>query len=304
MPNVATIIAGENFKINIDVANEIASDLEHNAAYIENIEELSSNKAYDIYFNNLHLDEARNLLENLLEGEDVDFTVQSDEGRKKKLLISDMDSTIINEECLDEIAGELGIKEKIAEITERAMNGEIDFKAALRERVALLKGLDAAKLENVYKEKITFTEGAKELVQTMKQNGAFCVLVSGGFTFFTKRVAEHCGFDIEEANILKIDSEGKLTGKVKEPILDSAAKVNALNHFCQEERVNLRDTLAIGDGANDLPMILESSTQGGLGIAFTAKPFVQAKAKHKINIRNLRYALYVQGYKDSDIVEN
>ena len=183
------------------------------------------------------------------------------------------------------------------------MNGELDFKKALRERVALLNGMDAANLEGVYNNKITFTKGAKELVQTMKQNGAFCILVSGGFTFFTSRVMEHCGFDVEEANILEIDgASSRLTGKVREPILDSSSKLYSLNHFTQEERLGLSETLALGDGANDLPMILESSNAGGLGIAFCAKPFVQAQATHRINIRNLRHVLYAQGYKDSEII--
>jgi len=296
MQNVTTLIAGEGFKLNPQIANEIASDLEHSGGYIENIVELSKNHAYDIYFSRISADEAREIYNASLEGQNVDFIVQGSEGRKKKLLISDMDSTIIEQECLDEIAGELGIKEKIAAITERAMNGELDFKAALRERVALLKGLDAESLDRVYKNKITFTNGALELVKTMRANGAYCVLVSGGFTFFTSRVAAHCGFHIEEANILEIEN-GKLTGKVKEPILDATSKLNSLLYYTEEKNLSLFNTIAIGDGANDLPMIQKSA----LGIAFSAKPFVKKQAIHKIDNRNLRAVLYAQGYKESEI---
>jgi phosphoserine phosphatase len=295
MLSVATIICE---KLTSDKLNQIIENLEHNGILTESVKELSKNFAYDVFINSYKPDEARELLNQMQDEIQFDFIVQGREGRQKKLLISDMDSTIINQECLDEIADELGIKPKIAAITERAMNGELDFKSALRERVALLKGLPASKLEGVYKNKITYTEGAKELVQTMKKNGAYCVLVSGGFTFFTEKVRDNCGFDVEEANILEVDSENNLTGKVKEPILDATSKLNSLNYYAQELRITADETLALGDGANDLPMIQNS----GLGIAFHAKPFVQKQAKHKINMRNLRAVLYAQGYSDAEIV--
>lgn len=297
MQNVATIIAGEGFKLNLEKANEIAGDLEHSGGFIENIVELSKGTAYDIYFSRINQAEAREIYNASLEGQNVDFIVQGSEGRKKKLIISDMDSTIIEQECLDEIAGELGIKEKIAAITDRAMNGELDFKEALRERVGLLKGLDASSLQKVYDSKITFTKGAVELVKTMRANGAFCVLVSGGFTFFTSRVAAHCGFHVEEANILEIEN-GKLTGKVKEPILDATSKLNSLLYHTEDQKLSLFNTIAIGDGANDLPMILKS----GFGIAFSAKPNVKKQAIHKIDNRDLRAVLYAQGYKEDEII--
>lgn len=219
-----------------------------------------------------------------------------DENRRKKLLICDMDSTIIQQECIDELADEMGIKPHVAEITERAMRGELDFKMALRERVELLKGLEVAALQRVYDERIRFMEGARELVATMRKHGAFCMLVSGGFTYFTSKVREELGFDSDSANILEV-AEGKLSGLVVEPILDKEAKLFALKEAAFSHDTRLAQCMAIGDGANDLPMLQAA----GLGIAYHAKPAVRAAAAACINHGDLRAALYAQGYTKAEI---
>lgn len=298
MKSVATIIAGESFNFNQREADEIIAALQHNGVIVENIEWLSKDKALDIFFAVVGEDEVRELLSNLLQNFEIDFIVQPNSGRRKKLLISDMDSTIINQECIDELADCLGLKPQISAITEKAMNGELDFKSALRERVGLLKGLPESKLQEVYDSRITFMKGARELVATMNANGAKCVLVSGGFTFFTSRVRNEIGFAIDESNILEI-VEGKLSGRVIEPILDSTSKLNALLYHCEELGIRPYMALGVGDGANDIPMIKHS----GLGVAFRAKENVKKQAKHHINIQNLRHLLYAQGYKDSEIAD-
>ena len=217
--------------------------------------------------------------------------------RKKKLLLSDMDSTIIQQECIDELADMAGLREQVSVITERAMQGELDFKAALTERVMLLKGLPTEALERVYKERIKLMPGAKELVATMKANGARCVLVSGGFTYFTSRVRDAVGFDSDRANLLDV-ADGKLTGEVVPPILDKDAKLQSLKEHMFQLDLPKELTLAIGDGANDLPMI----EAAGLGVAYHAKPVVRAKANASLNHADLTGVLYMQGYKKSEIV--
>lgn len=231
-----------------------------------------------------------------LERIDAIFQPQ-DDNRRKKLLISDMDSTIIQQECIDELADEMGIKPKVAEITERAMHGELDFKMALRERVELLKGLEIAALQRVYDNRITFMPGAKELVATMHKHGAYCMLVSGGFTYFTSKVRDALGFDTDSANILEV-AEGKLSGSVVEPILDKEAKLFSLKEAAFSHDTRLAQCLALGDGANDLPMLLAA----GLGIAYHAKPAVRAAARACINHADLRAALYAQGYRKDEFV--
>jgi len=220
----------------------------------------------------------------------IDMVLQPFANREKKLLISDMDSTMISQECIDELADVVGLKEHVAAITERAMNGELDFKSALRERVMLLKGLKTADLERVMNKRITLMPGAQTLVRTMKARGAYTVLVSGGFTFFTSRVANAIGFDVDVGNRLEMQNDS-LTGTVKEPILDKDTKRELLRHYCAAKDLPLEDALAVGDGANDLPMLLAAGT----GIAYHAKPSVQAEAKARINHNDLSALLFVQG---------
>lgn len=225
----------------------------------------------------------------------VDWALVPIEGRRKKLLIADMDSTIINVECLDELADFAGIKAEIAAITERAMRGELEFEPALRERVAKLKGLALGALQQTYDERVRLNPGAATFVKTMAAHGARCVLVSGGFSFFTERVARDAGFHANRANIL-LDDGAALSGLVEEPILGRAAKLEALRTEAAAIGVTERDALAIGDGANDLDMIKAA----GLGIAYRAKPLVAAEAHAKIDHMSLEAALFFQGYRRSE----
>lgn len=219
--------------------------------------------------------------------------------RRKRLLVADMDSTIIGQECIDEMGDVIGIKPRIAAITERAMRGELDFEGALRERMALLAGLSEAALQTIFNERITIHPGARTLVATMRANGAFTALVSGGFTFFTSRVARAVGFDTDRANILELHG-GRLTGRVIEPILGREAKLAALQAFAAERGLDPVSALAVGDGANDLAMIRAA----GLGVAFRAKPVVAAQAHASIMHGDLTALLYLQGYgKDEFVVD-
>lgn len=227
----------------------------------------------------------------------VDVNVVSDDAsRRKKLLVADMESTIIEQECLDELADHIGLRDRISEITARAMRGEIAFEEALKERVGLLKGLDADVLEKLY-DRITLVPGARELVATMRANGAYCALVSGGFTFFTERIAARLGFHTHQANTLDI-VDGRLTGTVSPPILGREAKLAALERLRRELNLQPEETLAVGDGANDLDMIRAA----GLGVAFRAKPVVTAAARASIRFGDLTALLYLQGYTRKEFV--
>lgn len=226
----------------------------------------------------------------------ADIFLTNESNRRKKLLLADMDSTMVGEETLDELAGFAGIKDKIAAITARAMNGELNFHDALRERVGLLKGLSADKLEETLKA-TTINKGAKTLVSTMKAHGAKAVLVSGGFTVFTGAIGENLGFDHNHGNTLIIE-EGVLTGGVGEPIQDKTSKLNFLNAYCKEFELTSQDVMSIGDGANDLPML----NAAGLGIGYYAKPSVEAELTNYIRYNDLTAALYAQGYAQKDFV--
>jgi phosphoserine phosphatase len=234
-------------------------------------------------------------LQDAIRGYAFDAIVQPVANRKKKLLVADMESTMVDVECLDELAKYVGLEGKISAITKRAMNGEIDFAAALAERVGLLKGLPETALQEVYDEKVKPMPGAKALMAAMKKNGGQTLLVTGGFDFFARRVADMLGFDEYRANKLEI-IDGKLTGKVTLPILDKDAKLAAMQEACKKLAIKSEDVLAIGDGANDLPMLLAA----GLGVAYHAKPVVQAQAKARINHADLSALVYAQGLKDDE----
>jgi len=225
----------------------------------------------------------------------IDVVVQPQANRRKKLFLADMDSTMIGQECIDELADFAGLKAHVAAITERAMRGEIAFEPALRERVALLKGLPLSVTDEVLKERITLTPGGRELVGTMRANGAYTCLVSGGFTAFTGKVAEMIGFQENRANTL-LAEDGKLTGTVAEPILGREAKLATLRELREAFDMDSIDTLAVGDGANDLGMIQDA----GLGVAYHAKPTVAAAAHARIDHGDLTALLYAQGYKRTE----
>ena len=231
-----------------------------------------------------------------LAGAPVDAIATRARGRRKGLLVADMDSTIVTTETLDELAAFAGIKDRIAEITRRAMNGELDFAAALRQRVGMLKGLPLGALEQTWAG-TELMPGARELVATMRAHNATTALVSGGFSFFTSRVAEAVGFQIHRSNALLDDGQA-LTGEVGEPILGKDAKLAALHELAAARGLKLAATLAVGDGANDLPMILDA----GLGVAFRAKPMVAAQTRAHVDHANLRALLFAQGYRHEDIV--
>jgi phosphoserine phosphatase len=236
------------------------------------------------------------LLEAALEGRPIDAITIKTRARQKALLLADMDSTIVTGETLDELAAFAGIGEPIAAITRRAMNGELDFKAALRERVSMLKGLKIDALEKAW-ERIHVTPGAQELVATMRARGALTALVSGGFSFFTGKVAAQLGFEVHRSNVL-LDDGATLTGMVREPILDRDAKLLALHELAAQRGLKRSATLAVGDGANDLDMIREA----GLGVAFHAKPVVAQAARAKVDHADLRALLFAQGYPASIFV--
>jgi phosphoserine phosphatase len=227
----------------------------------------------------------------------VDVNVVAFAERRKKLLIADMDSTIIDCECLDELADMAGLKAKVSAITERAMRGELDFAAALRERVAMLKGLPLNALERVYAERIRLNPGARTLVATMRKFGAHTLLVSGGFSYFTSRVAKDAGFEADQANGL-LDDGAALTGEVREPILGREAKLAALEKAARLLNLAAAATLAVGDGANDLGMI----KRAGLGVAYHAKPIVAEVAAARVEHGDLTTLLYLQGYSDDEIL--
>ena len=227
----------------------------------------------------------------------IDIVVQPVIGRRKKLFLADMDSTMIGQECIDELADFAGLKAHVAAITERAMRGEIEFEPALRERVALLKGLSIDVVGKVIKERITLTPGGRELVATMRAHGGWTCLISGGFTLFTQPIAGMLGFAENRGNEL-IARDGKLTGEVKEPILGRAAKLAALVELREAFDLDNIDTLVAGDGANDLGMIGEA----GLGVAFHAKPAVAASAAARIDYGDLTAMLYAQGYRREEFV--
>ncbi len=262
----------------------------------ENFEVLSADKALDIIGTKKDL---LNVLEDIQTSNlTFDYCLAGGENRKKRLLICDMDSTLIGQECIVELADFAGVKDHVSEITERAMRGEIGFDGALRERVGLLKGLPISVLQECFDNRIHLNKGADILAATMKAHGAETVIVSGGFTFFSERVARAAGFENHRANILQDDGE-TLSGTVADPILGREAKLTALKHFAQGLG-GASQAVAIGDGANDLAMI----TASGLGIAYYAKPAVAAAAHCAINHTDLTTALYFQGFRDKDFSTN
>ena len=258
---------------------------------------LSPETAYEINFSmpGTTAFEAEDLVRAALGSRQVDVAMVPAENRRKKLLVADMDSTMIEQECIDELADAVGVKEQVSAVTERAMRGEIAFEPAIRERVALLEGLDRTTLQSVMETRISFTPGGKKLVRTMRAHGAKTALVSGGFTLFTGFVAGELAFDSHHANILEFDDE-KLAGTVREPILGREAKLETMRRIEGEHGIAPVETLSLGDGANDLAII----EAAGLGVAFRAKPTLEAAADVRIRHGDLTSVLYIQGYAESE----
>ena len=282
---IATLIAAD--RLEKGVLSSAQDRLAQSAQKISKTTDMIDERAADIYFSG-NLNSARKALAPI--GTALDIAVQPAKNRCKKLLISDMDSTMITVECIDELAGYAGIKPQIAAITERAMQGELDFEEALRGRVTLLAGLDVSSIDRCLEEKVRPMPGAKTLVRTMVQNGAKTILVSGGFTRFSDPVARDLGFDLAEANVLE-ESGGTLTGKLAGPIVDALKKVDILRQSAQSNGFSLEECMAVGDGANDIPMI----ELAGLGVAYHAKPKAVMAADVSIKHNDLTALLYVQG---------
>lgn len=289
--HVLTLIGGD---IDADVAAAVRAGLNALGAETEKPDWLAAGRACDIVFCGLAAEQAEGSARNALGGMAVDVCAQPVVGRRKKLLVADMESTIIEQEMLDELGDYVGKKAEIAAVTARAMNGEIDFAGALLERVALLKGLSAEVLDEVWR-RATLMPGAQALIATMKADGADCLLVSGGFRCFTSRVRDWLGFDEDRGNDLEI-ANGLLTGRPVPPILDKNSKLQSLTEAAAARRLPLSATMTVGDGANDLPMLLAA----GLGVAFHAKPSVAAQAHARVDHGDLTALLYLQGYRRSE----
>lgn len=299
MKKLITLVANlEKQALDDKIINKLFIKLEKKKVRIINLKWLSVNEACDIFIDStLSLEILRQITQEVLEDAKIDYFVQNDDNRQKKLLISDMDSTIINQECIDEIAEKLNIKDAVATITESAMKGEIDFDQSLIQRVELIKGVTTCHLKEVAQNDLTLTKGARTLVQTMKKHGAKTVLVSGGFTFFTNIIANLVGFDENFANILEIENN-RLSGKVIEPILDANSKLEIMNEQISILKINQDDVIAVGDGANDLMML----GSAGLGFAYYAKKAVIDKTHFHVNNTNLEALLFAQGFKREDFV--
>jgi len=294
--NVLTLIAARQGPAVESWAAAASRALEKLGAHLGGTVWLSPKLACDIPFDGLDPDQAEAAARGALAPAPADFIAQSLTGRKKRLLLADMESTIIANEMLDEIADLVGIKAKVAAITRRAMNDEIDFGGALMERVALLKGKPASLLEKAAR-RIRINPGARELVATMRANGATTALVSGGFRIYTARIRKELGFNIDFGNELTI-SRGKIAGTVKEPIKTGKSKLAALTDLAAEYGCPLALTLAVGDGSNDLPML----GAAGLGIAFHGRPHIAPRARHRIDHADLTALLYAQGYRRDEFV--
>jgi len=295
MGNVLTLIAGTT-PLGHSTVTLACDTLAAVGARIENAVWLAAGRACDIPFDRMPHLEAAACVREAFDGQPFDLVAQPMDGRRKKLLVADMESTIIDNEMIDELAGELGLQDRIADLTARTMRGELDFAESLAERVRMLEGLDAEMLERLQK-KIIVNPGAVELVATMRASGAFCALVSGGFTVYSEYVRALVGFDHDQANLLEI-VDGKLTGRVVEPILDRQAKRACLLRLAKEMAISPAATVAVGDGANDLAMIVAA----GLGVAYYGKPILAETATMRVDHGDLTALLFAQGYGEQEIV--
>ena len=289
MSLVATLIANPASP----VLSASLADKASAALHASRIDWLATDVAVDLFLpEGIEEAEAQSIAREAVGGEPVDVVVQEAEGRRKKLLIADMDSTMIDQECIDELADEVGLKEHVAAITARSMNGELAFEPALRERVALLANLETAVIDRLIETRLTLAAGGPALVATMNNAGAYTALVSGGFLSFTGPIAKKLGFQENRGNTL-LEKDGKLLGQVADPILGREAKASALIEICEKLGITPQDAIAVGDGANDLDML----KLAGAGVALHAKPTVAAQARIRIDHADLTALLYLQGYK-------
>ena len=295
MPFVATLISNPQEPA---VTNAVLREARHALGTEHPAHRLHGDIAADLLIEPWRASGGARALREALAGEPIDIVLQPAAHRRKRLLLADMDSTMIGQECIDELADYVGLKAEVSEITERAMRGEIAFEPALRERVALLKDLPVGIIEEILGERISLTPGARTLVRTMRARGAYTCLVSGGFTHFTGAVAARIGFDEHRANRLVVNGE-RLAGAIEEPILGREAKRDALIELRDRLGLPVEDALAVGDGANDLAMLGEA----GLGVAYRAKPAVAAAAHARIEHGDLTALLYVQGFTAAELVE-
>jgi len=295
MENVLTLIAG-TVPLGHSVVAVARDALVAAGARAGDAVWLAPGRAFDIPFERMPPLEAAAAARDALGGRPFDFVAQPVDGRRKKLLVADMESTIIDNEMIDELAAELGLQDRIADLTARTMRGELDFAESLVERVRVLEGLDMSVLEKI-QGNIRVNPGAAELVATMRANGAFCALVSGGFTVYSEYVRELVGFDHDQANQLEI-VDGKLTGCVVKPILDRLAKQDCLLRLAKDLAISPGSAVAVGDGANDLAMVLAA----GMGVAYHGKPILAETAAMRIDHGDLTAILYAQGYREEEIV--
>ncbi len=297
MTHILTLVAAEPQALSPKLLETLSAALRNAGAATDDIHWLApKDRACDLPFAHLAAERAQEIAQATLADLPIDCHAQPILNRRKRLLIADMDSTIVTAETLDELAEEAGLKDTISEITARAMRGEIDFPQALVERVAMLADLPEAALARTAA-KLTLMPGAATLVHTMKANGAFTALVSGGFKYFTRKVAARTGFALDLANDLAM-SDGRLTGELQGPILDKDGKLNALRTLSAERGLTPADAVTVGDGANDLPMLLAA----GLGVAYYGKPLLRAQIRAQVNHTDLRTLLFFQGYLAEEFV--
>ena len=289
-------LVGAKGRLTPSIVAEATAALNKNARQVDNINWLSPDEALDIPFKGAPANVVERAIRNALLTSRVDICIGPAEGRRKHLLMADMDATIISSETLDDLAAHIGLKDEIADITSKAMNGEIDFNSALELRVKMLSGLPEESLSQTFKA-IHLTPGAKELIRSMRAYGAHCVLISGGFSYFTSRIAKICGFHEHHANQLEIRN-ARLTGQIIKPILNREAKREHLKRLVFELGLKPEDTAAIGDGANDVDMLKAA----GLGVAYKGKPIAVKAARARIDFGDLRTLLFYQGYKLEEFV--
>lgn len=296
MENTLTLIGNRASRpLERDMVSLAMGALEEAGAECDEPRWLSPEQACDIGFEGFSDQVGEAAVRQYLQDLPLDIVAQPSAGRKKRLLVSDMDSTMIEQECIVEVADYAGRREEVHDTTEAAMRGEIDFDESLIRRAAMLKGLEVKVLHTAMNERVTEMPGARILISTMRRDGAFTALVSGGFTYFTDLVSRELGFDADMANTLEI-IDGRLTGNVIPPILGKQAKKTALETFVSHKGLSIEQSLAVGDGANDIPMIQSA----GLGIAYHAKPLVAASAGARIDHGDLTALLYVQGYSEDE----